>query len=596
MPPSCVGPMSAYLLPETFSWYCRNYCEGRPNAGENTKAFRCSRCHSTKYCSKECAKIDWPSHKIACKITTAGEARLETEALSKPLKRTTEANISAWANLAWSRICWAAASALHLERDGEISDSHALRLRIRVFTDIAGKRRTQFEPGENIECTEAWIEPFDPDQCGDADGTGGLRMEKESLKLVQEDVRDTFYLKLSVEDWSGTGPSRKGKLISSKDIAEVAVRVRLGNSHGYVGERPFYTPMPPPLDAKWSEHLLQDLATTPEGCHEGMYPAFFTFREKGEWTIWAARLLARNEIDLWPAAELERDLARLVLDREAAAVASSPPAPKLKAPQVDSRFGLNGFSVFAGEDGIYYDATLNQTNIGENANKFYLIQVMIFNVRMMSQTMKAFGYDDVKLPLGKLSADTMNKGYVSLRAIAQLLADDTGSQADFAQLTNRYYSYVPHAYGMTRLPLIDTHAALKREIDLMEALGELKITAELMKVDKDAFKVCRGKEEEAFKANGFDSLPGGQRKLLWHGSRASNYGGILSQGLRIAPPEAPMSGYLSAGEGLLMLVEVQLGPPPFYQPPQPWGDANAESASKQAGMLSTWGVGRCQPI
>ena len=32
--------------------------------------------------------------------------------------------------------------------------------------------------------------------------------------------------------------------------------------------------------------------------------------------------------------------------------------------------------------------------------------------------------------------------------------------------------------------------------------------------------------------------------LLWHGSRFSNYGGILSQGLRIAPPEAPKTGYL----------------------------------------------------
>lgn len=35
-----------------------------------------------------------------------------------------------------------------------------------------------------------------------------------------------------------------------------------------------------------------------------------------------------------------------------------------------------------------------------------------------------------------------------------------------------------------------------------------------------------------------------QQKLLWHGSRFSNYVGILSQGMRIAPPEAPRSGYL----------------------------------------------------
>lgn len=38
---------------------------------------------------------------------------------------------------------------------------------------------------------------------------------------------------------------------------------------------------------------------------------------------------------------------------------------------------------------------------------------------------------------------------------------------------------------------------------------------------------------------------------LWHGSRLSNFVGILSQGLRIAPPEAPVSGYLF-GKGIYL--------------------------------------------
>jgi len=37
--------------------------------------------------------------------------------------------------------------------------------------------------------------------------------------------------------------------------------------------------------------------------------------------------------------------------------------------------------------------------------------------------------------------------------------------------------------------------------------------------------------------------------LLWHGSRVANYTGILSQGLKIAPPEAPTSG-LAFGAGV----------------------------------------------
>ena len=37
---------------------------------------------------------------------------------------------------------------------------------------------------------------------------------------------------------------------------------------------------------------------------------------------------------------------------------------------------------------------------------------------------------------------------------------------------------------------------------------------------------------------------GKKRMLLWHGSRLSNWSGILQQGLKIAPPEAPVTGYM----------------------------------------------------
>jgi poly [ADP-ribose] polymerase len=68
---------------------------------------------------------------------------------------------------------------------------------------------------------------------------------------------------------------------------------------------------------------------------------------------------------------------------------------------------------------------------------------------------------------------------------------------------------------------------------------------------------------------------------LWHGSRLTNFVGILSQGLRIAPPEAPVTGYMfgkgvyfadmvtksanychshmSNNTGLLLICEVALG-------------------------------------
>ena len=59
---------------------------------------------------------------------------------------------------------------------------------------------------------------------------------------------------------------------------------------------------------------------------------------------------------------------------------------------------------------------------------------------------------------------------------------------------------------------------------------------------EDLFVVDRDGESEGFKDLG-------NRQLLWHGSRMTNWVGILSQGLRIAPPEAPMTGYMVC-EGL----------------------------------------------
>ena len=59
------------------------------------------------------------------------------------------------------------------------------------------------------------------------------------------------------------------------------------------------------------------------------------------------------------------------------------------------------------------------------------------------------------------------------------------------------------------------------------------------------FKLERKGEEETYKP--MKEL--GNRKLLWHGSGMTNFLGILSQGLRIAPPEAPVTGY-NFGKGV----------------------------------------------
>ena len=61
------------------------------------------------------------------------------------------------------------------------------------------------------------------------------------------------------------------------------------------------------------------------------------------------------------------------------------------------------------------------------------------------------------------------------------------------------------------------------------------------------FKVQRRGEGERYR--NFEHLD--NRRLLFHGTRMTNMLGILGQGLRIAPPEAPMTGYMF-GKGIYL--------------------------------------------
>lgn len=59
----------------------------------------------------------------------------------------------------------------------------------------------------------------------------------------------------------------------------------------------------------------------------------------------------------------------------------------------------------------------------------------------------------------------------------------------------------------------------------------------------EIFELNKDNEEKRFKSEIHNKM------LLWHGSRLTNMVGILSTGLRIAPPEAPVTGYMF-GKGI----------------------------------------------
>ncbi|PNF21175.1 Poly [ADP-ribose] polymerase [Cryptotermes secundus] len=225
-----------------------------------------------------------------------------------------------------------------------------------------------------------------------------------------------------------------------------------------------------------------------------------------------------------------------------------------------------------------------------------LIQ-LIFDVNLMKQVMLEFELDLQKMPLGKLSKKQIQQAYSVLTDLQELVKTG-GSNSRFLDASNRFYTLIPHDFGIENPPILNSEEMIKQKIEMLDSLLEIEIAYTMLKaksggessehpldahyaklnthievLDKDTeefellkqyvsnthaathtqyeleivevFKVKRSGEEKRYKP--FRKLH--NRKLLWHGSRLTNFAGILSQGLRIAPPEAPATGYMF-GKGI----------------------------------------------
>lgn len=250
---------------------------------------------------------------------------------------------------------------------------------------------------------------------------------------------------------------------------------------------------------------------------------------------------------------------------------------------------------------------------------------LIFDLKTISNTLAEIGYDAKKMPLGKLSSATIKQGMEVLKEI------ETAMQANqtslLTSLSSKFYSLIPHDFGFQKMSqfIINTMDKLKEKVTMIESIADMKIANNIIEatvsncnpadehylklkcgitaVDRsdklfdilstyvqnthakthssygltilEIYKLEREGEDERFTKDLHN------RMLLWHGSRLTNWVGILSQGLRIAPPEAPVSGYMfgkgvyfadmvsksanycftskSNNTGILMLCDVALG-------------------------------------
>ena len=224
---------------------------------------------------------------------------------------------------------------------------------------------------------------------------------------------------------------------------------------------------------------------------------------------------------------------------------------------------------------------------------------LICNIQVMEETVMEMEYDTKKSPLGKITVEQIRAGYNALKAISECVEGGKVIKLkEHLEACNLFYTRIPHEFGFRKPPLIETPQQIKKKLELLETLSDIQVALKILssvdeglnpidrKYDQlkvDIAPVARASDKwkkieesissthasthqlytmevmdlfsldkEAERKNFKDC---GNTKLLYHGSRLSNWAGILGQGLKIAPPEAPVTGYMfGKGEQIDIIV------------------------------------------
>ncbi|KAL5059665.1 hypothetical protein RYX36_031269 [Vicia faba] len=235
---------------------------------------------------------------------------------------------------------------------------------------------------------------------------------------------------------------------------------------------------------------------------------------------------------------------------------------------------------------------------------------MLFNVETYRAAMMEFEINMSEMPLGKLSKSNIQKGFEALTDIQNLFTssnpDSSVRDSLLIDASNRFFTVIPSIHPH----IIRDEDDFKAKVKMLEALQDIEIASRLVGFDADRddsiddnYKKLRCamsplphdsedfrlvekylhnthapthvdwslELEEVFsleRHGEFDKYAPyrdkvGNRMLLWHGSRLTNFVGILNQGLRIAPPEAPATGYMVLYITPFFYVEVFMHVLPF---------------------------------
>ena len=104
-----------------------------------------------------------------------------------------------------------------------------------------------------------------------------------------------------------------------------------------------------------------------------------------------------------------------------------------------------------------------------------LIQ-LIFDFKMINNQMIEAGYDPKKLPLGKLSLNTINKAFDVLNKLSTAISNNEGEET-LQQLSSEFYTLIPHDIGWQNMKTMTIRSAftIREKLELLESLRQVQV-------------------------------------------------------------------------------------------------------------------------
>lgn len=103
----------------------------------------------------------------------------------------------------------------------------------------------------------------------------------------------------------------------------------------------------------------------------------------------------------------------------------------------------------------------------------------IFSKDMFKDSMALMNLDVKKMPLGKLSKQQIARGFEALEALEAALKDPGDCGRSLEELSSHFYTVIPHNFGRSRPPPINSPELLRTKKDMLLVLADIELAQAL---------------------------------------------------------------------------------------------------------------------